>query len=459
MPSANATKVSLSGVAIALVIFTFLPAMDHALRSGEYPLHSSLSLALLGLTILGFWIGYSTTINSTRDLTAAVIVAGLLIAAAVLSIRPFRTADVWTYVSFGWMQVRYHMSPYGHEMIDVPRYAHDPIFSMSELDELFPYGPLFAEVTRFVCRLSGANPWHAVLMLKLANFAAMATIAAMIASVATRTGSERRDITLLLFLWHPLIAIEFLGQGHNDLLAALPLVFAIFAAERDWLILVLPAIALGALVKFLPALAAPFAFVYVARRRGMRPAIASTAIAAAVCAVVAAPYLVGWTAAILRRIFTAQLTSYQTLSASLGYVIVKLLGLIPILTPRSPSHVYKAMAALAAVAFAVFYLLEIARFIREPRPDLEALNRATALVLIVFICFARMKYDAWYAGMFLPVALMLGANSRIARAAIAIGFAGLLEPAIDQYSLPVIDFALLIGIPLAWAALTTTRQS
>ena len=440
-------KLALAGLTIALAIFILCPAMDNALNAGHYLVHTLLSAALIVIALSAYLVGYSTAANSSRDLTPIVIAVAIFVVAAGVSIRPFRTADLWAYVSYGWMQARYHLSPYGHEMIDAPGYARDPMFRMSELDELFPYGPLFAELAKLVGWLSGGNPWHAMILLKLANVIAVALIAVMTASVGIHTASERRDVILMLFLWHPLIAIEILGEGHNDLLAAIPLVLAIYLADCDWLILVIPAIALGAMVKFLPALAAPFAFIYVVKRRDLRTAILSVAIAAVVCVAVTAPYLTDWTTPILHRTFTAQLTSYQTLSASIGYLLMRVLRTVP------PVRVYDTVAMLAAIAYAVFYGWELARFTRIAKPDLADLVKASALTLILFICITRMKYDAWYAAMFIPVALMLGTKSWIARAAIAIGFAGLLEPTIDQYSAPVVDFVILIGLPLACSAI------
>lgn len=154
-----------------------------------------------------------------------------------------------------------------------------------------------------------------MLLFKLANLVAAIAIAAMAASVAARLGTERRDVVVYLFLCHALIAMEFLGEGHNDLIAAAPLVLAIFLAERDWLMFVIPTIAIGALVKFIAALGAPFAFIYVARRRGIRAALASAALAAAICLVIAAPYLSGWTVRILHLTLIGQLSSYQTLTS------------------------------------------------------------------------------------------------------------------------------------------------
>jgi hypothetical protein len=441
----------LSGIAIAILIVVFYPRIEQAARSGHYLIQISLVAAMPLLFIACYCIGFSTAAAARRELTVAVIVAAAFIMAAGLTIWPYRGADVWTYVSYGWMQVRYHMSPYGHEMVEVPGYAHDPMLTTSEFEELFPYGPLFAEFAKLVCRLSGANPLHALFLFKLANLAAAVAIAALAASVAAHLGTERRVVVVYLFLCHPLIALEFIGEGHNDLLAAAPVVLAIFLAQRGWLMLVLPAIAIGALVKFLPALAAPFAFAYVARRRGARAALASAAFAATICVLAAAPYLIGWTVPIVRRTVSGQFGSFQSLPCSIAYIAVKTIRLTALSAVRKPARIYQVVAALGALAYAAFFTAHCLSFARKPMPQLEELIAAITLVLIVLICLARSKYDAWYAGEFLPIALMLGRRHWLSRAAIAISFAGLLEFVLDQYWLPIVDFALLIGIPLAWA--------
>jgi hypothetical protein len=97
---------------------------------------------------------------------------------------------------------------------------------------------------------------------------------------------------LLLYLWSPLVVVEFWAQGHNDTLAVWLLLLALLAAVRNRWTWAFAWLTLSALTKFWPALLFPF---FLLRREQDRwifpwkPALISIPIAAAVCL----PYLRG----------------------------------------------------------------------------------------------------------------------------------------------------------------------
>lgn len=63
---------------------------------------------------------------------------------------------------------------------------------------------------------------------------------------------------VLVYLWSPLIVVEFWAQGHNDTLAILLLVLALAAAHRDRWTAAYSCLSLAALAKFWPAILFPF---------------------------------------------------------------------------------------------------------------------------------------------------------------------------------------------------------
>jgi hypothetical protein len=444
-----AARIVLAGLAIATLVAVLTPRIYDA----ENAVQTSLTVALFILSLACYLIGYSVIARSSRDLTPAVLVAGAFVIAGGFTLWPFVGADVWTYVSFGWMQTQYRLSPYGAAIANLPGFGRDPMLAATSAGEYFPYGPVLAGAVKLACLISGANPSHAVLVFKVADVILEIAIAAMVASIAVGLGTGRRDAVLYLFLCQPIIAIEFPGEGHNDLLVVAPLVLAILLAERNWLMLVLPAIAIGAMVKFIPAIAAPFAFIYVARHRGIRTAIISTALAGAICVIFAAPYLTGWTSPIMRLTVLAQFQTYQTPTAAIGYIVVTMLRMVSANAVRDRIHVYEGVAALAMIAYAAFFVAQLVTFARKPSLQLEDLIEVITLLVIVFICLARNKYEGYYVALFMPTALMLDRQHWLSRAAIALGFTGLLEMGLN-YKVPITSFALLTGIPLAWAWLT-----
>jgi len=92
---------------------------------------------------------------------------------------------------------------------------------------------------------------------------------------------------VLIYLWNPLVMVEFWVQGHNDSLLLLLLVLALWAAEKGGWKRALAALAAASLTKFWPAIAVP----YVLRERGWRRLPwGGVAAGAATAAVLSLPY-------------------------------------------------------------------------------------------------------------------------------------------------------------------------
>lgn len=426
--------------------------MQEASNSGRYLPHAVLTAALLASTIAFFRMGYLAVSGARRDALWPVLLAAASVMIAGMLVRPFYSADVWNYVNAGWLQFHYHLSPYGHRVAEVPGYAADPMFNGWVANYVFPYGPLFGLYAELICCLSRGNAALAVTLFKFGNALTTIGIGAAAAAVASHRQTERRHSVLFLFLCHPLIAVDFIGRGHNDLLASLWIVIAIYFADLERWMLVLPALMLGVMVKVLPALALPFAFVYIVRRRGWSIALAGSAAAIALGVIGMIPYRTDWSIAVLKATVGEQAyTSYRTLASGAAYTIDSALRLLPAIRPRNPARIYHATAMLAMLAYAAFYAEQFVLFCRKQEPILEDLTASISLVLLVLLCLARTKYDSWYVGMFLPVALMLGWRNWLCQVSVALGFGGLLENALDLYGPPVIDFVLEVAVPIAWA--------
>jgi hypothetical protein len=67
--------------------------------------------------------------------------------------------------------------------------------------------------------------------------------------------------------------------------------------------------------------------------------------------------------------------------------------------------------ALSMLTSAAFFAWQCLSFARKSMAQLEDLIATITLVLIVLICLASAKYDAWYAGMFIPIAVISRAGS------------------------------------------------
>jgi len=122
---------------------------------------------------------------------------------------------------------------------------------------------------------AGGNFLRHVLFLKAVAAAAHMAAGAMVALVLHRLRPDRALLGAAAFTLNPVLLLESAGNGHNDILvAALMLLAVLFCLPHStgsrsnwsqWL--VLPALALAALIKITPVLVLPFFTLYLLRCR------------------------------------------------------------------------------------------------------------------------------------------------------------------------------------------------
>lgn len=112
------------------------------------------------------------------------------------------------------------------------------------------YPPLAEGLFAAAYRLS-PDPW---VLRALAAAASLGTTALLMAALQTAGRDERRA---LLYGWSPLVAMEFANSAHLDSLALLGLSAALVLVLRNRPNAAATCLALGALVKFFPALLLP----------------------------------------------------------------------------------------------------------------------------------------------------------------------------------------------------------
>ena len=148
---------------------------------------------------------------------------------------------------------------------------------------------IYPPVTELVLR--GAAASRKLLAFKAPMLAAEGLLVGLLAFWIRRTG--RRDFTLAIYAWNPLVVVELAASGHND---PLPMLFSaaalVLIIERRVVLSTL-ALALAVLAKFFPILLAPL---WLRRTGWPRSPRAWTGLALA-CGLAAAtwwPYRAAW---------------------------------------------------------------------------------------------------------------------------------------------------------------------
>jgi hypothetical protein len=297
----------------------YLPLLDLGKITGyTWPAAILYLQLILGLYAL-YALGYRLVARGAGHL-AVVFVFGALFCFELVWAYPATAVDVFGYIAHGRLLAVHHVNPFIFTPAEFPS---DPIIPyLAFPDEPSQYGPVWVLLNGALATLARGDLLGEVLLYK--GVAALAHLAGagLVFSIARRLGAglPRARASAYLYLWNPMLLWEMIGNAHNDgMMMLLGLGAAwLFVAGVD--VLVLPALATGALVKVPVVLMAPVLCIGIWRRNRAR-ALEGVLLALALAAAVYRPFWEGPnTLTVLRRtdLFTASLGSVLRLMLAPG---------------------------------------------------------------------------------------------------------------------------------------------
>jgi len=365
-----------------------------------------------------------------------------IFAAVLAAMVPFYSRDLYLNLGRGAEQAFFGLNPYVTPLAETPGWRHHPMFvEHAWLGSVSPHGPVFMLAARVVCWMSGPNLLLAVAVAKVLAVAVFLGTAYATWRLATGLGVARPWLSLYVLAWNPLVLLHEVGEGHNDLLFALPLLLALLwsAPRPPKPILALPFWALSALVKAASLVALPFFLVWSGRRGGKRATIAGCAAAVLVTIVCSSPYL-----ADLARVRLPDLWANASLSRhSLQAALAGLGGEPGIASRWIGWAVWGAFAGLCGWRLASFGR-------RSGTAEPSALAWEVTLVVFVLVAFAIPKFQPWYLALALPLAVCLEEGSRLRSLVVGLSLGQLLAFT-ALWEIPVIGFVLPVGVAVAFA--------
>jgi len=237
---------------------------------------------IAGYLILGalYWLGWRAAQRIERkDARRAWIIvvgAALIAALTLLFMYPFGAADLFDNIMHGRILGVYRGNPFA----DVTaQFRGDPLYSYTAWRRTpSAYGPAWE-------MLAGGTAWlvHQTLgvsetprvsvvanavAFKLLSGAFLAASALVVALILRRKAPERALAGVLLLAWNPVILVETLGNGHNDIAMIFWVLAAAWALVGGRYTLAVLALVVGALVKFVPVLMLPAALLVAWRELG-----------------------------------------------------------------------------------------------------------------------------------------------------------------------------------------------
>jgi hypothetical protein len=440
---------ALTACIYVITFFFYLKGPQSHARTAREIFAWFICLSLLFL----FWKGYQQ-VNDSGDVSPRLVVSfGVLLCVLACLIYPFHSTDVFGYINRGWQQVHYHQNPYVYFTAEIPQWQQDGMIRDHWIYNPNPYGFLFTLLARFLAWIGNGNWWLTLFLFKGVNVLAYAATSWLVWSGAKRLGHAKPVTDLYLFMWNPLILLHHIANGHNDILTGYFVALALYLAVVGAGFWIIPVLVLATLLKYGPAVLLPLALIYVIRNYGWKIAILSSLLGAAVFAVVSAPYLIDWHQIRLDDIKGNATLIDNSLHSFLIHIFENIARVLP---PLSAWHglVDGLIRNALRLGLVVFVLGQLATIPRDF--SATVFLKKSLLIMFVLICVASSKFNAWYLGMLLPLALLLDARYWLRRVVVLISAAELFSLTFFKQAYMLNFFAMML-VPV-WIIFRKVRR-
>jgi hypothetical protein len=248
-------------------------------RNGEVALGTALATVAVFLL---YTLACRLCRGQNRRWFWVIVLAGAVLFALVnFFVATTTTLDPYDYIARGRITGLHGGNPYVLKPEDYPQ---DPFTDyVSWRGATSAYGPLWETTSALTSLLAGGQLWPNLLAYKGLALVGYLCSVLLIAAILRRVAPQRALAGTLLFAWNPLILMEGLANGHNDMLMVALLLGAFWALSQTfrpaetpsatglrwdrtygWIALVL--LAASILIKFIPVLLLPLFLLYLLAR-------------------------------------------------------------------------------------------------------------------------------------------------------------------------------------------------
>jgi hypothetical protein len=362
-----------------------------------------------------YWLGWRAAQRAQgRGAWSVVLIGAVASSIVLLWMYPIGAADLFDNIMHGRVLGVYWHNPF---VTPPAHFAADRFLEYAAWPKApSAYGPgweVLAALTAFVVRDQAI--WVNVMAFKLLATLFLAAGVAVVATILHSWAPERALAGVVLLAWNPVILVETVGNGHNDMAMivwVLAATWALAARRFTWAILLLIT---GALVKYIPLLMLPAAGLIALReltgwRSRLRFLLGTALISALLIAVAYTPFWYGW------RTFTVE-RRMQLFTTSLPATVNAALTLADDRWDYGPP--VAQVAALATALFALWQGLHA----WQDRSWLSFPFAACNILFFYLLCTC-LWFQPWYAVWPLGLAAILPPG-HAARLAALFGYAAL----------------------------------
>jgi hypothetical protein len=411
----------------------------------ERPRYTAVTGQTFLLVMAAASLAYLAALRLARGLGASRAAAAILLGVVPLALLaalapgyPLLSSDIFKYVFDGRILAVYGQNPFLHVPAEFPddRF-YDMVYWRAVTNA---HGPLWRLAEAGSALVGGERCPDAILAMKVwPGLAYLGTTGALFALLRAWQ-PERAVWGTMVYAWNPLVVLEALQNGHNDVVAALPALLAVWAALRGRVRWAFPLLALAALVKPLALALGPLLLVVALRGTADRPGDARREVALGIGlggALALLAYLPFWEGpATLRGLARGHL-----FSASPAELL--LLGLQSAGLPLD-----RALALAGAAASGLFLILLLSLLLavwsgRLPFPA------AAVGVFFLYLLVGAQWFNPWYLLWLAPLAALAPEGPP---RALGIAFT-LLAPLTYPFQYEAAPVVLTIFVPMALLAL------
>ena len=335
--------------------------------------------------------------------------------------RPYQSMDALTYVAHGYIGGPFNANPYAMAAAEVA-YAERTAELARQLASFgwlpvhgpSPYGALWTWIEVMAASPAGSVA-GALLLTKAFVVLASLGCAVLVWTILGRVRPEDQLLGTLVYLWNPLIVVEFAAEGHNDALMILCVLVSLLFTVTARPALSGMGVVLGALVKYLPVIFSPAQAIYLWRTRQSTSGLVFSVLGAVAVGLLltVALYWPFWIGADTFDAVSRQGLPFLAPTPS-GILYWLLLHVVP------PEDAGVLTLRILGVLFLAFVVAAGWR-----ARDAAGLLRACAAISLVYLLVVSAGTWPWYAalplalaaltprGIFLPMALVVTFTSRL----------------------------------------------
>lgn len=182
------------------------------------------------------------------------LVPPTIFACLLLMTMPLTSRDLFYYIMVGRVLGVHAANPY---LVPPSAFPNDPLFQYTNWpDYTSPYGPLWLLLSGGLALLGGTSVLLNVCLFKLVAFAGYLACGALIWAILRACGRPGLP-GAVLWLWNPLVLMEYPGAGHNDVLMLAGLLLGIWLYLTGRVRLALAVVAAATMIKSVAIVALP----------------------------------------------------------------------------------------------------------------------------------------------------------------------------------------------------------